>query len=111
MFGLTPLEHILQPKSTLEKFFFLVEYAFSNAHELTTLISFSALGVLVALRTAKQAFKNYWFIYRLPEVLIVVVVSTSTFRVMLLCGAEEANGVLDQSCRTSGTGTRTAWRS
>ncbi|KAI0753444.1 sulfate anion transporter [Daedaleopsis nitida] len=76
MFGLTKLEHALQPKSTLEKLLFLIENAFTHAHELTTMISFGALGVLVAIRSFKQAFKKYWFIYRLPEVFIVVVVST-----------------------------------
>ena len=84
MFGLTQLEHVLQPKSTLEKLLFLIENAFTRAHELTTLISFGALGVLVALRTFKQAFKKYWVIYRLPEVLIVVVVSTSAYTSLLL---------------------------
>ena len=78
MFGLTKLEHVLQPKSTLDKLLFLVENAFTHAHELTTIISFGALGILVAVRSFKQAFKKYWFIYRLPEVFIVVVVSTST---------------------------------
>ena len=79
MFGLTALEHVVQPKSTLEKLFFLLEHAFTRAHELTTLISFGALGVLVGFRMFKQAFKRYWFIYRLPEVFVVVVASTSAF--------------------------------
>ena len=77
MFGLSALEHVVQPKSTLEKLWFLLEHAFTRAHELTTLISFGALGVLVGFRAFKQAFKRYWFIYRLPEVFIVVVASTS----------------------------------
>ncbi len=85
MFGLTALEHVVQPKSTMEKLFFLLEHAFTRAHDLTTLISFGALGVLVALRMFKQAFKRYWFIYRLPEVFIVVVVSTSAFHSLLMC--------------------------
>ncbi|KAH9910992.1 sulfate anion transporter [Epithele typhae] len=76
MFGLTQLEHVLQPKSTLEKLLFLIENAFTHAHRLTTIISFGALAVLVLVRTFKQAFKKYWFIYRIPEVFIVVVVST-----------------------------------
>ena len=76
MFGLTQLEHVLQPKSTLDKLFFLIENAFTHAHRLTTIISFGALAVLVVTRSFKQAFKKYWFIYRLPEVFIVVVVST-----------------------------------
>ena len=77
MFGLTQLEHALQPKSTLDKLLFLIENAFSHAHRLTTVISFGALVILVAMRTFKQACQRYWFIYRLPEVFIVVVVSTS----------------------------------
>ncbi|KAI0740680.1 sulfate anion transporter [Earliella scabrosa] len=76
MFGLTQLEHALQPKSTLDKLLFLIENAFSHAHRLTTVISFGALVILVAMRTFKQACQRYWFIYRLPEVFIVVVVST-----------------------------------
>ncbi|KAI0710290.1 sulfate anion transporter [Cerioporus squamosus] len=76
MVGLTQLEHILQPKSTLDKLLFLIENAFTHAHKLTTTISFGALAILVAIRSCKQAFKKYWFIYRLPEVFIVVVVST-----------------------------------
>ncbi|KAI0333331.1 sulfate anion transporter [Cubamyces sp. BRFM 1775] len=76
MFGLTNLEHVLQPKSTLDKLFFLVENVFTHSHRLTALISFGALAVLVGMRTLKRAGKRYWFIYRLPEVFIVVVVST-----------------------------------
>ncbi|KAH9888425.1 sulfate anion transporter [Cubamyces lactineus] len=76
MFGLTNLEHVLQPKSTLDKLFFLVENVFTHAHRLTALISFGALAVLVGMRAIKRAGKRYWFIYRLPEVFIVVVVST-----------------------------------
>ena len=77
MFGLTHLEHILQPKSTMEKLLFLIENVFTHAHRLTTIISFGALAVLVCLRSLKQAFKKYWFTYRIPEVFIVVVASTS----------------------------------
>ncbi len=76
MLGLTHLEHILQPKTTLDKFFFLVENAFTHAHELTTTISFGALAVLVSMRSFKQMCRKYWFIYRLPEVFLVVVAST-----------------------------------
>ncbi|KZT22517.1 sulfate permease [Neolentinus lepideus HHB14362 ss-1] len=75
MFGLVHAEHVANPKTTLEKFFFLVEHI-PKCHELTTLISFGALGVLILLRTIKAGFKKYWFIYRLPEVLVVVVLST-----------------------------------
>ncbi|OBZ69840.1 hypothetical protein A0H81_10083 [Grifola frondosa] len=76
MFGLTELEHVLQPKSTLDKLFFLVNNAFTHAHRLTTIISFTSLAILVCFRSIKGVFKKYWFIYRLPEVFIVVVCST-----------------------------------
>lgn len=77
MLGLTELQHALRPNSTLEKLLFLIEHAFTNAHRLTTVISFGALAILVVIRNIKQVFKKYWFIYRLPEVFIIVVVSTS----------------------------------
>ena len=35
--------------------------------------------MLVGLRLLNQVCRKYWFVYRLPEVLIVVVVSTCTF--------------------------------
>ncbi|KAJ2986195.1 hypothetical protein NUW54_g9868 [Trametes sanguinea] len=76
MIGLTNLEHVLQPKTTLDKFVFLVENAFTHAHRLTTIISFGALAVLVGMRSFKRVCRRYWFIYRLPEVFIVVVLST-----------------------------------
>ncbi|KAI0764375.1 sulfate anion transporter [Trametes elegans] len=76
MVGLTQLEHVLQPKSTLDKLLFLIENTFTHAHKLTTLISFGALAVLVGLRSFKQLCRRYWFIYRLPEVFLVVVAST-----------------------------------
>ncbi|KIJ15599.1 hypothetical protein PAXINDRAFT_169054 [Paxillus involutus ATCC 200175] len=76
MFGLTALENQLQPESSLDKMFFLVEYVWTHSHRLTTTISFAVLLLLILLRTFKNCFKNTWWIYRLPEVLIVVVVST-----------------------------------
>ncbi|KAI0667113.1 sulfate anion transporter [Trametes maxima] len=76
MFGLTHLEHIAQPKSTLDKLFFLIENAFTHAHRLTAVISFGALAVLVGVRSFKRVCRRYWFIYRLPEVFLVVVAST-----------------------------------
>jgi hypothetical protein len=79
MFGLTALEHALQPQTTLEKMIFLVENVFEHFHRTTTFVSFGALLVLVFLRTAKAFFKKWWWIYRLPEVLVVVVVSTSSY--------------------------------
>lgn len=78
MFGLLALEHIAHPESTFEKFIFLVENITRlNSH--TAIISAIALAVLVSLRSFKQLFKRWWFIYRLPEVLIVVIVSTGSF--------------------------------
>jgi len=77
MFGLTALEHALNPQTTLEKFLFIVENVFEHGHRSTTFISFGALMVLVFIRTVKGYCKKWWWIYRLPEVLVVVVVSTS----------------------------------
>lgn len=76
MFGLAGLEHSLNPETTLDKFLFLVRNVATNEHRPTTYISFGALGVLLFLRYFKSFFKNHWFIYRLPEVLIVVIAST-----------------------------------
>ncbi|KAF7350960.1 Sulfate anion transporter [Mycena sanguinolenta] len=76
MFGLTALMHELHPESTFDKLLFLLEYAFTHSNITTTIISFSALAVLVGIRTIKGFFQRYWWIYRLPEVLLVVIVST-----------------------------------
>ncbi|KAJ3532661.1 hypothetical protein NM688_g7391 [Phlebia brevispora] len=76
MFGLTALQHKLNPQSTIEKTVFLVDNALTHMHKTTALISFVALLVLVVLRNVKAAFKKYVWIYRLPEVLVVVVIST-----------------------------------
>ncbi|KAI0087124.1 sulfate anion transporter [Irpex rosettiformis] len=76
MLGLVQLQHTVNPHSTLEKVVFLFEYAANHAHILTTIISFSALGILLFIRRIKKSFTKHWFIYRLPEVLVVVIVST-----------------------------------
>lgn len=76
MFGLVDLEHQLQPETTLDKITFLIENVWSHAHELTTIISFGALAALILFRSFKNCFKNTWWIYRLPEVLIFVVLAT-----------------------------------
>ncbi|KAI0785825.1 sulfate anion transporter [Abortiporus biennis] len=73
MFGLGALQRALDPHSTLEKIRFLIEHSISNGHQLTALISFSALSILVLLRFIKRRIK---WIHRLPEVFIVVVAST-----------------------------------
>ena len=79
MFGLTELEQTLDPHTTLEKMVFLVENVVQHFHRTTTIISFGALLALISIRSAKSFFKKWWWIYRLPEVLIVVVISTSMF--------------------------------
>ncbi|KAF5375547.1 hypothetical protein D9615_009135 [Tricholomella constricta] len=76
MFGLVALQRIAQPETTLDKLLFIVENAFTHSNTLTTVISFTALLALVVFRNGKNLFKRYWWIYRLPEVLIVVVAST-----------------------------------
>jgi cobalamin biosynthesis protein CobD/CbiB len=76
MFGLVALEHTVHPANTIEKLVFLIENAFTHYNRTTTTISFGALLVLVCLRASKTMFQKYWWIYRLPEVLVVVVVST-----------------------------------
>ncbi|KAG6382042.1 sulfate transporter family-domain-containing protein [Boletus reticuloceps] len=76
MFGLTALEDQVRPATTLDKILFLVEYVWTHSHKLTTLISFGVLFILIFLRFFKESFKRTWWIYRLPEVLLVVVAST-----------------------------------
>jgi hypothetical protein len=85
MFGLVALEHTLHPASTLEKMLFLVENVFTHYHRPTTIISFASLAILVVSRAFKNRFREYWWIYRLPEVLLVVVVSIgmSAFRILI----------------------------
>ncbi len=76
MCGLTELEHMLNPDTTLDKFIFFIENGWEHSHRLTTVVSFGTLVVLISMRMIKGLFKNYWFIYRIPEVLIVVIVAT-----------------------------------
>ncbi|KAJ7099381.1 sulfate anion transporter [Mycena belliarum] len=76
MFGLSALMHKVHPESTLDKMLFLLEHVIPNANLTTTAVSFSALAVLVGLRIVKGMFQKYWWIYRLPEVLVVVILST-----------------------------------
>ncbi|THU89763.1 sulfate anion transporter [Dendrothele bispora CBS 962.96] len=76
MFGLVPLERIVHPSTTLEKLLFLIENMFTHYNLATTVISISALAVLIFMRLFKNMFKKYWFIYRIPEVLVVVILST-----------------------------------
>lgn len=85
MLGLTKLYHLADPETTFDKFLFLLKNAFTNAHVPTTTISISALASLIALRFIKNRFKNTWWIYRIPEVLVVVVVSIGMLFNKLLC--------------------------
>jgi Sulfate transporter family. len=79
MFGISAvLEGPVHPKTTLDKMVFLVENVFTHAHRPTTIVSFTALIALIFLRAFKIVFKKHWWIYRIPEVLVVVAVSTST---------------------------------
>jgi Sulfate permease family len=77
MFGLTKLHHVGDAETTLDKIHFLFQNVMTKSNRLTAIISFSALFALVAFRYFKNKFKGTWWIYRLPEVLIVVVASTS----------------------------------
>lgn len=75
MFGLAALSKVARPHSTLDKAIFLFHNV-TQAQRLPTIVSFSALGILVGSRIVKNRFQRYWFIYRLPEVFLVVVVAT-----------------------------------
>jgi hypothetical protein len=79
MLGLTALEHKVKPETTLEKIFFLVEFGFTSAHRPTFVVSACALGALVTLRLLKVSLRRFKWVARVPEVLIVVIVSTRTF--------------------------------
>ena len=81
MLGLTELLPVVDPETTFDKLRFLLQNALTNSNRLTTIISFSALFALVALKYFKNKFQGTWWIHRLPEVLIVVVASTSPFYV------------------------------
>ncbi|PCH35721.1 sulfate anion transporter [Wolfiporia cocos MD-104 SS10] len=76
MFGLTALRNTVQLHSTLDKMVFIVNNVWAHGHLLTMAISFGALLLLLVIRSIKGLFKRYILIYRLPEVLIVVICST-----------------------------------
>jgi hypothetical protein len=78
MFGLTALSLEFDLDTSLDKIIFLCQYTWSNYNPLSTVVSFGALFALIAVRFAKDLFKKYWFIYRIPEVLLVVIASTGT---------------------------------
>ncbi|KAI0295278.1 sulfate anion transporter [Russula brevipes] len=76
MLGLTALEHKLNPETTLEKILFLVEYGFTRGHRPTAFVSTCALVALVMLRMLKASLRRFKWVVRIPEVLIVVIIST-----------------------------------
>ncbi|RXW25650.1 hypothetical protein EST38_g222 [Candolleomyces aberdarensis] len=76
VFGLTKLMRTADPEGTLQKLHFIVTHAWEHANPLTTTISLLSLSTLVCLRWFKSQFQKTWWIYRLPEVLIVVGLST-----------------------------------
>jgi hypothetical protein len=78
MLGLLALEHEVNPQTTLHKIAFLLEYGFTHFHRPTAILSFSAFFILVAVRNLKVYVKRWPLLYRIPEVLVLVIVSTST---------------------------------
>jgi hypothetical protein len=84
MLGLTALEHKLKPETTLEKIIFLVECGVTKAHGPTSIVSACTLVSLVTLRMFKAFLRRYKWIARIPEVLIVVIISTSTICALAL---------------------------
>jgi len=84
MLALTTPEYKLKLETTLEQIFFLVEHGFTQAHQLTALVSACALVSLVVLRMLKVSLRRYKWITYIPEVLIVVIISTSAFCILPL---------------------------
>jgi len=77
MLGLTQLQHALNPATTVDKFIFLMEYAWTHSHALTATISFAALFLLLIARSAKQSLRKHVpAIFYVPEVFLVVVLAT-----------------------------------
>lgn len=76
MLGLVPFEKNHRPKTTMDKIFFLIEHA-ADLHGPTATVAFGTLATLVVLRYIKGSFKSSW-IKGIPEVLIVVIISTCT---------------------------------
>ena len=66
----------MNPESTLQKFLFLVEYGFTHAHKPTVILSFASFALLVAIRNLKRFVSHIPILYRMPEVLLVVLGST-----------------------------------
>ena len=98
MFGLTELHNVADLETTLDKLLFLIQNAISNSDRLTTFVSFSALFALVAMKYFKNKFEGTWWIYRLPEVLIVVVASTSLFSLFVTGGSQSLTFFFSHFC-------------
>ena len=87
MLGLEHLLHAvkpLPPHTTPDKILFLIEHAFTEGGSLTTIISFTSLITLIVTRALKRRIGKFgipytaWVPY-IPEVFILVVVSTSEY--------------------------------
>lgn len=77
MLGLSRLQKELQPVTTVEKFFFLVEYAWTNTHVLTAAISLGCLSFLILTRMIKTRLRKHFpGIFYVPEVFLLVVFAT-----------------------------------
>jgi carbon starvation protein CstA len=74
MLGLSSLQKVVHPHTTLDKILFIVENLW-RAHEATATVAFAALAALVLLRMAKRRMR---WIRRMPEVLVVVVTATGS---------------------------------
>ncbi|KAG8917829.1 hypothetical protein FRC01_002180, partial [Tulasnella sp. 417] len=77
MLGLSQLRRELQPVTTVEKFFFLLEYAWTKTHVLTATISLGCLSFLILTRMIKTSLrKKFPGIFYVPEVFLLVVLFT-----------------------------------
>lgn len=79
MLGLETRVYEVNPTTTLEKLIFIFQNVMPYGHRLTCFVSFGALAVVIILRLVKMRFRNHWLLRRLPDVLIVVILSTSEF--------------------------------
>lgn len=74
--GLAKLMREADPETTLQKLHFILANAFEHTNTVTASISAASLSTLVLIRRFKGNFQKVWWIYRLPEVLLVVGLST-----------------------------------
>ncbi|KAG8929775.1 hypothetical protein FRC02_005088, partial [Tulasnella sp. 418] len=77
MLGLAHLEHLYNPHTTVDKFLFLLENAWTNTHTLTAIISFASLTCLILARIVKARLRPHFpAIFYIPEVFLFVVLAT-----------------------------------